>query len=77
MNRNKEKEMHATWQFPSLDSIADHLEHRAAGIRSTIKRTDRDKSPLKADDIKKARAAELESVAYLLRHTRLVMEPKE
>ena len=60
--------MHTTWHFSSLDSIADHIDNKAREYRASAERFKR-KSLTRAEYM--GRATEAESMAYLLRHTKL------
>ena len=57
-----------TWKFSSLDAIADHLEFKATNDRESQKKH----SPRSQLGISfREKAAANESLAYLLRHTKL------
>ena len=60
--------MTTTWRFSNLVSIADHMENKAREYRASADRFKK-KSPTRAEYM--GRAAEAESMAYLLRHTKL------
>lgn len=57
--------MHTTWKFSSLAALADHLENKAHNTRESI---DQAKPKSLRNIEKRAQAAELESLAHVLRN---------
>lgn len=65
--------MNTTWKFTDLNSIADYYENKGRDMRARAADFS-EKSPYRK--MWREVAAELESVAYVLRHTELTGGPK-